>query len=698
MSAFIQRLSFLQFSSRSIELLAVRALAVVGFGLMLWTSSAEDLTVLDARDVANPPSAMLAASLHRQAFAALDRRKQAYEELKTPEQISAYQARLRKFFLAQLGAFPERTPLNAQVTGALDGGDYRVEKVVFESQPHHHVTALLYLPKGQPPFPGVLVPCGHMANGKAYEVYQRISILLAKNGLAALCYDPIGQGERAQILKPDGKAMFDGCSEHTLTGIGAILLGANAARYLVWDGMRGLDYLQSRPEIDPRRLGCTGQSGGGTLTSSLMALDDRIVCAAPSCYLTTLRSRIAVDGEQDAEQNIYGQVAFGMEEADYVLMRTPKPTLICSATHDFFDITGTWDTFREAKRLYTRMGFAQRVDLAESDSEHAFNRELRTASARWLRRWLLGKDDEITEPDFPVRQDAELQCTPQGQAMRLPGERSVFDMNAEAEKALAAKRLAFWKQTPRGVALQKVRELAGVRRLAELPGLQKQVVGTVQRGNVRIEKLVLTVEPGIRLPALAFIPPKPNGDAFLYLNGQGKQADAGAGGPIDQLAAQGHLVLAVDLRGLGETQSQKKWYGGSFGPNAGNFYLAYLLGQSLVGLWTEDVLVCSRFLASYETNGSACQVHVIGVGNAGIPALHAAALEPQLFASVALRRTLISWSDVVRTPAATNQLATVVHGALGSYDLPDLVKLAGAGKLTIEEPVDALDRVVPARN
>lgn len=673
-----------------------RVLLVIGLGLLLGGACAEDLAVLDAKDLANPPAAMLSVWLHTQAFAALDRRKEAYEQLKTPDQISAYQMRLRQFFLAQLGAFPERSALNAQVTGTLDGGDYRIEKVIFESEPHHHVTALLYLPKGPPPFPGVLVPCGHSANGKAYESYQRVSILLARNGLAALCYDPIGQGERAQILKPDGKAAFGCCEEHSLAGIGAILLGANTARYRVWDGMRCLDYLQSRPEIDPRRLGCTGQSGGGTLTSYLMALDDRIACAAPACYLTSFRRLLASEGSQDAEQNIYGQLAFGMEQADYVLMRAPKPTLMCAVTHDFFDITGTWDTFREAKRLYTRLGFAQRVDLVESDSKHAFNRDLRTGSVRWMRRWLLGKDDEVTEPDFPVWKDAELQCTPQGQVMRLDGERSVFDLNADAATKLAAQRRTFWTQTPRDEALQKVRTLAGVRCLAALPELRQRAMGTLARKDCRIEKLVLEPEPGIRLPALAFIPPKADGEAFLYLNGRGKQADAGAGGPIDQLVAQGHLVLAVDLRDLGETQNTMKWYDGSFGPNAGNFYLAYLLGQSLVGLWTEDVLACGRFLAKYETNGATRKVHVMGLGSAGIPALHAVALEPGLFAALTLRRTLISWDDVVRTPTAATQLAMVVHGALGTYDLPDLVVQAGAGKVTIAEPVNALGQVIPA--
>src|SRR5207237_3992482 len=154
--------------------------------------------------------------------------------------------------------------------------------------------------------------------------------LLAKNGLAVLSYDPIGQGERVQLLDRMGKPAVKGSTtEHTLTGIGALLVGRETASYRVWDGIRSLDYLTSRSEIDPKRLGCTGNSGGGTMTAYLMALDERIVAAVPSCYITSLERLFATIGPQDAEQNITGQVAFGMEHADYLTMRAQQATLMC---------------------------------------------------------------------------------------------------------------------------------------------------------------------------------------------------------------------------------------------------------------------------------------------------------------------------------------------------------------------------------
>ena len=301
-----------------------------------------------------------------------------------------------------------------------------------------------------------------------------------------------------------------------------------------------------------------------------------------------------------------------------------------------------------------------------------------------MRRWLLKIDDEITEDEkTPILKDEEALCSPAGQVMLIAGERSCFDINAEAEAKLAVQRRELWAS--KSDALAKVREIAGVRHLAELPELKSRSAGTVERADCRIEKLVLEPEPGIQLPALLFSPSKPGGDAVLYLHGEGKQADAGAGGPIAQLVAQGHLVLAVDLRGMGETSNHgRKWYGATFGPAAGESFLAYLLGKSLVGLWTEDALVCARFLAGYEAQGTPRKVRLVGVGSAGIPALHAAALEPDLCGVLTLRKTIGSWAEVVRTPAAPNQLVVTVHGALKAYDLPDLAASLGA-KITIEQ-------------
>jgi cephalosporin-C deacetylase-like acetyl esterase len=230
---------------------------------LLSAKSVEDLQCLKPEAGQPLAATLFYADLQRQAYQALDRREAAYEELKTPEQVAVYQQRMREFFTKQLGGFPLRTALNSQVVGKIDADGYRVEKILFESQPQHHVTGTLYLPDTKPPHPVVLVSSGHSRTAKAADYNQRIAIALAKQGIAAFCYDPIGQGERSQILDTDGRPKFSGTTqEHFLVGVGSILVGTNTARYRIWDAMRSIDYVSSRPDIEPKRIGFTGCPAG----------------------------------------------------------------------------------------------------------------------------------------------------------------------------------------------------------------------------------------------------------------------------------------------------------------------------------------------------------------------------------------------------------------------------------------------------
>ncbi len=646
----------------------------------------EELRVLPTDIDGAPARATLERYLLRQVDEAWTRWQDQYEKLETPAQITAYQKRRKAFFVDAVGGLPERTPLKPRITGVVQRKGFRVEKVIFESQPRHYVTAGLFLPdptRYKPPYPGVLVPCGHSANGKASDAYQRASALLALNGMAALLYDPIDQGERGQLLNDKGKPAFRGVSGHDMVGIGCVLLGRNTARFRIWDGMRAIDYLQSRPEVDPKRIGCTGNSGGGTMTSYLMALDERIVAAAPSCYLTNLPTLIRTIGPQDAEQNIHGQLAFGMDHPDYILMRAPKPTLICAATSDFFDIGGTWETFRYAKRLYTRMGFAERIDLIENDEKHGFNKLLREGAVRWMMRWLLAKGEPITEPAVEVLGDREIECTPKGQVMLLDGARSVYDLNEDYEKVLAERRRQRWAGTDATKLLAEVRRIAGIRPLAELPAPKADKVGVVKRDGYRIEKLVLSPEEDVPLPALMFVPEgSKGGEVTLYLHEKGKASEAKPGGEIDKLVRAGRRVLAADVRGVGPT-ALKNWR---------QMNTPYLLGRSLLGMRAEDVLVCARYAVGAGEGG----VDLMAIGHLGVPALHAAALEPSLFRSVTLRGTLASWSSVVHARRTHNQWVNAVHGALAVYDLPNLAAMLG-DKLTIAAPVDARAKPIKAK-
>ncbi len=674
----------------------MRFLALVTLTLTVGRAGAdEELNVLKPESGSPPPRKMLYSYLEGEAKKFFDARRQAVAALKTPEDIRRRQQELKDRFIAALGGFPEKTPLNGKTVGKLKGDGFRVEKVIYESRPNHHVTAVLYIPNGKGPFPGVLVPCGHSANGKEVETYQRVCILMAKNGLAVLCYDPIGQGERVQILDRTGKPAIAGnTSEHTMVGVGALLVGRSTATYRIWDGIRSLDYLASRPEVDPQRLGCTGNSGGGTLTAYLMALDDRIFAAAPSCYITTLERLFATIGPADAEQNITGQVAFGMEQTDYVTMRAPRPTLICTGTQDYFDIQGAWATFREATLLYGMLGHAERVGMFEYNDKHGFWKPRRQAAMRWMRRWLLKADDAPTEGDFPIFKS--LQCTRSGQVLEDFKDISVTQLNTQEAMRLAKGRAAGLAKRPRGETLQEVRRLIGLGE--RVPPARAKAMGTLKRDGYVVKRILYETDAGIQVPGLRFVPARGKGKVvtppILYLHSGGKAVDAAPGGPIEKLVrsgSRGREVIALDLRGWGETSPGVKPAKGRpnyFGADAREAFLGLHLNRPLLGQRVRDVLAVMELLG-----GGKGGVEIVAVAAAGPVALHVAALDERIKA-VTLERSVVSWANVVATPISYNQLTNVVPGALKSYDLPELAGLMVPRRLTVQAAMDAAGQPV----
>ena len=599
-----------------------------------------------------------------------------FEARRTPLEIAAYQEGLADRLRGALGAFPDRTPLNAVTTGVSQRAGYRVERVLFESRPAHHVTALLYLPEDPryaPPYPAVLVPCGHAREGKAYPPYQRASALLALNGIAALCFDPIDQGERIQLLDDEGREVMWGTRAHSRLGVASIFLGLSTAHFEIWDAMRALDYLESRGEIDGARLGCMGQSGGGTQTALLTALDGRVRASSPACYITSFERLVATIGVQDAEQNVFGQLAFGLDHADLLQMRAPVPTLVCAATRDFFDVEGTWESFRFAKRLYGRLGHPERIDLVEVDGEHDYDRPLREASVAWMARWLAGEAREVSEPEIVLLEPEESLVTPEGQVLLLEGERSVHERVREEAERLKALR-ALTPGHPDRI-LHAVRELTGIRPLGELPEASVQRLPAEGSETLRVERLVLSPTEGIRLPGVLVTPadraPGDEPPPRLLLHDEGK------GAALETFLAEGipscdRPVLALEPRGTGETrQTQQGYFRSDFGGDGQDVFTAYVLGLSTLGMRAEDVLLGARFLR--ERTGR--PVAIAASGHLAVAALHAVALEPELFHSSELRLPYTSWTEALATGRIEGLLQDTVHGALRDYDLPDLERL-----------------------
>ena len=300
----------------------------------------------------------------------------------------ARQAEVRGKILAALGGLPDYNgPLNSRVTGTLRRSGYSIDKVIFDSLPDYKVTANLYVPDTTGRHPAVLFALGHWDEGK--PAAQQIAANLALKGFVVLAFDPVGQGERVQAWSPliHGSLLGGSTEQHTTLGAQSLLLGQSFARYRVWDARRALDYLVSRAEVDPERIGASGCSGGGTVTTYIAALDPRIQVAAPACYINTFREVFA-GPTGDAEQSLPGFLEAGLDIADYIELFAPKPWLIGSTREDFFPVAGAGHAFEEAQRWYGWFGADDRVQWAVGPGGHGTPTEVREAIYGWMIRWL----------------------------------------------------------------------------------------------------------------------------------------------------------------------------------------------------------------------------------------------------------------------------------------------------------------------
>ncbi len=587
--------------------------------------------------------------------------------------------------LALGGPFPERTPLNARVAGVLDREDYKIEKIIFESQPNFFVTANLYLPKtGEPPYPGILFPLGHEAGAKANPIWQHLLVTFAKKGFVALAWEPVGQGERIQLFDKDfeNSKLVRSTTEHSMQGIQCLLVGDNLARYTIFDGLRALDYLVSRKEVDPKRIGCTGNSGGGTHTAYLSAIDDRIQVAAPSCYITSWERLLATIGPQDAEQCLPPWVAAGLDHPDFIHAFAPKPYLILSAIRDFFPIYGARASFQEAKGVYAKLGAADRIGMVEADDGHGYSKPRREAAYRWFSRWLKGTEDKRGEPDITILTPEDLRCTETGQVATSFGGETVHSLNVKRFEALR-----------RNATVEDVRRMVRYEK-PEGP-LNIHFFGKLDGTGYRMEKLVFEPEPGIRVPSLLYVPDWPVGPkaAAVYLDGRGKAA---AHADVVSLMKTGLVVLSIDARGIGETRYTADEGGSDWPRYFGDYDSAMtslLLDKPLVAMRAEDISRAVDVLAT-RPEVDASRMVAFGRGMGAVPVLYAAAFDSRI-RKVGLDESLVSYESVVRSRIHRNVFENVVRGALRYYDLPDLVAWLAPRSVLIVDPVDPLGELVP---
>jgi len=269
-------------------------------------SGEEFLKTTDFKVLDRPANTMMGDYLTALVDEQFAKRAALLTGLKTAEDWDRHAASIRNSMAAWTGPLPQR------VTGAINRDRYRLEKILFESRPDFLVSANLYLPKNYPgPRPAVLNVIGHSPAGKATDKVQRRAIAQARKGFVALVVDCIGQGERqvadyANVHSPPGNV-------HQIVGTQAFIAGTHVFNFMVWDTIRAVDYLVSRPEVDPKRIACTGCSGGGMMTTYVLAFEPRITVAVPACNPCTWSHRVEANLSTDHEQVFFGAFAAGID-------------------------------------------------------------------------------------------------------------------------------------------------------------------------------------------------------------------------------------------------------------------------------------------------------------------------------------------------------------------------------------------------
>lgn len=336
-------------------------------------------------------------------------------EILTKSDAEAYLGEVRAKIQQSLGPWPEKTPFNARITGKHDRDSYTIENVIFESRPGFMVTTNLYIPKGRKfPLPAVVVACGHDGSGKfAYHIFSA----LARMGYVVLIFDPIGQGERVQYLTGDLKQRIgNSVFQHLYAGNQLFLTGESLSSWFAWDGIRAVDYLLSRKEVDPKNIGVTGVSGGGTQTALLCSVDQRISMAAPCCWVTTFRHNMENEEVADTEQCPWRALSLGLDHSDFMAVMAPKPVILLGQEKDFFDIRGTEESFARLKHLYRLLSAEQNIELHVGPDTHSYPKLSREAMHRMFNK-ATKISDTYEEPDIVNENEETLMCTPHGQVV-----------------------------------------------------------------------------------------------------------------------------------------------------------------------------------------------------------------------------------------------------------------------------------------
>lgn len=618
--------------------------------------------------------------ISHEAFNLLEDREQYIQNLMTKDDWTKYQNKLKDKFGSSLHKF-QKTPLNAKVTGKLERENFTVEKIVFESHPGFYVTAGLFLPKKrQNPAPSVIYCSGHTELGFRSEVYQRVIINLVEKGFVVFAFDPIGQGERLQYLDPENnKSKIGGSTkEHSYAGIQTLLTGTSLSDYFIWDGVRAIDYLETRKEVDSKRIGITGRSGGGTQTALIAAYDERIYAAAPECYITSFKRLLQSIGPQDAEQNPYHFIKNGFDHADFLHIRAPKPALIITTTHDYFSQQGARETYAEVQKSYEAFDELDNIQFTEDFGKHESTKNNRETLYAFFQKHLQLPGD-IAEHEITPFTAEELLVTPTGQlATSLKGE-TVFTLNQKYFKKI---------ELSNNMLKEKVSELSGTNFNRNLTAAV--YTGKIVENNFEVKKYFLENDKNdFALPVYVISKPELKTNRILvWLPRDGKEQILNST-LLDDFINNGYTVISADLPGIGELFDsefsgdgfiQKVPFNYTFGAN--------LSGKTIPGIQAEALDVLVQFI---QKDFPELKADILSEQSMESTVLHYTA-QKNPFSKIVLLNPLESNFNLIKTEYYNPQLAyNVVPGSLPYYDFKDLVSLQLKNSIKIINPANGIN-------
>ena len=626
--------------------------------------------------------------------AAWDERR---DQIRAPAQIEERNRFVRAKVREMVHGFPPKTPLNPVVVAARERRLYRVENVMYESRPGFWVTGNLYVPTaGRPPYPGIISPCGHYPWARMEPEYQFAYLNLVLAGFVVLAYDPVGQGERRQYWNPKTNQTEVAASstyEHSMPGQLLLLMGEDLTHYRIWDAVRAIDYLETRPEVDKERIGCAGHSGGGTLTLFTTVVEERIRCAVVNQGGTGHRWPLEIRpgsrvGPSDVEQNLFPAAVHGIDLCDLHVAIAPRPLLAMIENY-----SPRFDRAAEhIRRRYEQLGVPEEFATEESTDPHSWTVKLRLATTDWFSRWFYQRRGPDREPDFHAEPASNLYCTPNGSLRYSNRGESIFSLIHQKQQTLPPPR-------PAPASAAEITRLIRYRRATGPLGVRHLV--TTPRKGYRVEKLEFLSEPGIHIPAWVFLPDGYRGPsrATLYVNEAGKQADGLEFGLYERLAREGNFLVAVDVRGVGDTRPPHDQPGSPttefrhlFDVDTAMAYMAWYMDESLFGMRVADVVRSVDYVLS-RPEADPSGVRVVGKGAGALWALYAAALDARI-EEVVLERSLLSYRSLTSVDRYLHGAGVFIRDVLLHFDLPQVAAAVAGRPLTLVAPVDAMKRPV----